>query len=168
MRECRICRVEKPILAFPEANRRVCRVCRNTARKTAYRAARGGVKRSRWDARLSPEEVRTRNLASQRRSKLRLKYGLTVEEYDAMFIGQDGKCAICGIAGALSVDHCHKKGTVRKLLCNSCNVGIGHFRDNPELLRKAAAYLEFAGNSIVPQLAAQVLAALRESLTERP
>lgn len=50
-------------------------------------------------------------------------------------------CEICGVAGRLHVDHCHDKMLVRGIVCHSCNVGLGHFRDNPELLKKAAKYL---------------------------
>lgn len=169
MRQCRTCGVDKPISGFPEPNRRECRVCRNASRKGAYRAARGGIKRSRWDTiRLTPDEAKARNLASQRRSKLRLKYGLTLEQYEAMEQAQGGRCAICGDVTTLSIDHCHKSGQVRKLLCNGCNMGLGHFRDSPELLRKAAAYLEASGNSIVPQLAAEVLKSLMDVLGIEP
>jgi hypothetical protein len=163
MRRCKTCGEEKLLSAFPEPNRHECRVCRNAKRKAVYRAARGGIRHSRWDAiRLTPEEARARNLASQRRSKLRLKYGMTVEQYAAMDEAQGGKCAICGGDGPLTVDHCHRTTQIRSLLCDAYNKGLGHFRDNPELLRKAAEYLELAGNSIVPQLAAQFLAAVLE------
>ena len=60
---------------------------------------------------------------------------------------QNGRCAICGkhqnkFKKALSVDHCHKKGIIRGLLCNSCNLGLGKFYDNCELLNNAIYYLK--------------------------
>jgi hypothetical protein len=51
------------------------------------------------------------------------------------------QCEICGADGKLFVDHDHKVQFVRGLLCPSCNCGLGHFRDSPELLRKAVKYL---------------------------
>jgi hypothetical protein len=51
------------------------------------------------------------------------------------------ECVICGDTGALVVDHDHKTGVVRGMLCNHCNRGLGHFRDDPELLEFAAQYL---------------------------
>lgn len=64
-----------------------------------------------------------------------------------MKVAQKGCCALCGTDtpggnGDFAVDHDHETGIVRKLLCFNCNIGIGKFRDNPELLRKAAEYLE--------------------------
>ena len=55
-------------------------------------------------------------------------------------------CELCGYPSvdgkALHLDHCHATGVFRGWLCTNCNRGLGHFRDNPELLRKAASYLE--------------------------
>jgi hypothetical protein len=82
-----------------------------------------------------------------RDSKLREKYDLEPEEFDAMLTGQRGGCAICGATeaggrGAFHVDHDHATGKVRGLLCHHCNVGIGSLRDSPETMRAAAAYVE--------------------------
>jgi len=51
------------------------------------------------------------------------------------------ECVICGAAETLVVDHDHVTGKVRGMLCNHCNRGLGHFRDNPTLLEFAAQYL---------------------------
>lgn len=72
-------------------------------------------------------------------------YGLSPEEYQAMFEAQFGLCAICGDApqdGKFHVDHCHSSNVVRSLLCSRCNLMIGMAKDNSQLLRKAAKYLD--------------------------
>jgi hypothetical protein len=77
------------------------------------------------------------------------KRGLTEDEYNRLFEQQGGVCAICGHTGTgkhgyLCVDHDHKTGKVRGLLCNSCNMGLGHFGDNASILKKMIDYLAFA------------------------
>lgn len=75
-------------------------------------------------------------------------YGLTPERYAAMLAEQGKRCAICGTAepggrsGRWHVDHCHESNLVRGLLCSGCNIGLGHFKDDPERLRAAITYLE--------------------------
>lgn len=66
-------------------------------------------------------------------------HGLTWEQADEF--KQNASCAICGNTENLHVDHCHTFGHVRGVLCRSCNLGIGHFRDKPELLTRASEYL---------------------------
>ena len=74
--------------------------------------------------------------------------GLTPESYLELSAAQEHVCAICGNPYGLEsqkhplyVDHCHETGVVRGLLCSHCNAGLGHFRDNPELLLEAVRYL---------------------------
>lgn len=88
----------------------------------------------------------------QRKYHLQNQYGITEEDYELMLKRQDGKCAICstdtptGKWKRFAVDHCHITGIVRGLLCNECNRGMGLLRDNSELLRKAANYLDERNN----------------------
>lgn len=102
-------------------------------------------------ARAMARESQRRFLASQpekakecrRRNQFRRKYGLTVAEWEAMALLQGGKCSLCNeTPEKLHVDHCHRSGKVRSLLCRLCNVALGHLKENPELFRKAAEYLE--------------------------
>lgn len=79
-------------------------------------------------------------------------YGITDADLTKKKAEQGNKCFLCGSEGfligknnhseKLVVDHCHETGRVRKLLCQNCNRGLGLFQDNPELLRKAADYVE--------------------------
>ncbi|WP_347239676.1 endonuclease VII domain-containing protein [Streptomyces sp. L2] len=80
------------------------------------------------------------------------KYDLTPVELDALIAAQRGICCICLTAPAVHVDHCHKTGRVRGVLCFNCNSAIGKLRDDPDAVRRAAAYLE--GNSWKPILVA--------------
>lgn len=78
---------------------------------------------------------------------LRTQYGMTLVEYHERLAEQGGRCAICrtdnpGRGGRFVVDHCHAGGAVRGLLCNGCNVGLGHFRDDPTSLAVAIEYLK--------------------------
>jgi len=85
-----------------------------------------------------------------RRRDYRKRYGIGVEEYEELFIKQDGKCAICGkpesrtVKGKvtrLAVEHDHETGKVRGLACHACNRMLGFSGDCPERLEAGAAYL---------------------------
>ena len=73
------------------------------------------------------------------------KFNLSHEEWLEMWEYQEEKCAICGIVfptpSDACVDHDHKTGEIRGLLCRKCNRGIGHFNDDIELVTKAMKYL---------------------------
>lgn len=113
------------------------------AAEAAYRASpEGRAKRRASQAarRLTPE-----GRAKQRADNLKYEYGITVEQRDAMYAGQEGRCALCLKPAAskdLVVDHNHNTGRVRGLLHHACNAGLGFFRDCPERLLLAALYLE--------------------------
>ena len=100
-----------------------------------------------------PEKVRKtqrqwciNNPIKVRKHQLKIKYGITLEDFITLLIEQDGRCAICksrdrGPEISWAVDHDHKTGKVRGLLCSGCNHGVGNFKDNPDLLIAAANYL---------------------------
>jgi hypothetical protein len=92
-------------------------------------------------------KLRSSQPARSRRYQLKTKYGITEAEFDALLAEQGGGCAICGTTTPrgrgqrFHVDHCHETGKVRGILCSECNTGLGKFRDDPDLLRRALAYL---------------------------
>lgn len=77
-------------------------------------------------------------------TEFREKYGIGLHQYQTLLEEQRGVCYLCGGIDFrnLAVDHCHNTGKVRRLLCSNCNTGLGKFKDNPDLLRKAAEYVE--------------------------
>ncbi|MGW0222267.1 endonuclease VII domain-containing protein [Streptomyces tendae] len=77
-----------------------------------------------------------------REGHLKRHYGLTEAERDQLIAGQGGVCCICLAAPAAHVDHCHETGRVRGVLCFSCNAALGQFKDRPDAIRRAAAYVE--------------------------
>lgn len=77
--------------------------------------------------------------------RLKERYNLTKDEFNEMLDAQNGICLICPNPASV-VDHDHKTNKVRGLLCSKCNLGIGYFQDNPELLVKAAEYLKEVEN----------------------
>ena len=91
---------------------------------------------------------RGRDKDAKRDARLRSDFGISAEEYDAILARQRGGCAICGDTTGdgngrrLHVDHCHASGVVRGLLCAACNFGLGKFKDDPRLLRRAAQYVD--------------------------
>ena len=87
-------------------------------------------------------------ISRKRFARLILKlYGITIEQYDQMFLEQHGQCGLCQrrqeeFRRRFGVDHDHTTGQVRRLLCAACNTALGGFQDDPELMRKGADYVE--------------------------
>lgn len=101
------------------------------------------------------QKIRTRNQKKSYENSLRRRYGITLDHYLTMLDEQLGLCKICkcdltalgtrldGVSYIRAhVDHCHKTGVVRGLLCTECNVGLGKFGDDTALLKAAIMYLE--------------------------
>mgnify|MGYP000857438858 FL=1 len=93
-----------------------------------------------------PERMRDISRRSERKRKLRESYGLTLEEYNTILDAQNNLCAICKQINTSSrdwhVDHCHKTGKVRGILCSHCNLMLGHATDNVLTLHSAINYLK--------------------------
>ena len=93
-------------------------------------------------------EWRARNLEKHqkqaRRRHLAKAYGLTIEALAEMMARQDGHCAVCGVQllERYAIDHDHKTGKVRGLLCSKCNSALGMADDSPDRLRALIVYLE--------------------------
>lgn len=135
MRTCRKCGVEKDLSEFPVRSdtgkhRSECRDCRTKDNLNRYH---------------TKESTKEAHARAALKHSLK-KYGLTVEQYNEMQEKQSGRCAICNQPEEqdrrLAVDHCHATGKVRALLCQSCNTGLGLFRDSEALLMAAANYLQ--------------------------
>lgn len=113
-----------------------CRAC-ETARKRKWRT--DNLERQR-----QYDRERAKNHARSRRSAhLKRAYGISVEVQEEMFDQQEGACAVCREDLEVPcVDHCHRTGEIRGLLCDRCNRALGVVDDNVALLARLIAYLE--------------------------
>jgi galactose-1-phosphate uridylyltransferase len=140
MRICSKCRQEKPLSEFYKNKKEhgghsyLCKLCE--------RAYRQNYKRKNWKQISISNGIRN----------MMKNYGMTPQDYEAMFSQQKGLCAICynpetakdrqGNIRPLSIDHNHITKKVRSLLCHRCNVAIGLFKEDIKLLEKAISYLK--------------------------
>lgn len=139
MKRCPKCGADKPLSDYS-----IYKTGRRAGRPHSHCRACNSAESLQWH-RNNPERAKQRAARSNRLRALRQRE-LTEAEYNAMFAEQNGVCAICSQPSdiALSIDHDHATGKVRGLLCKACNVGPGSFRDVPERLEQAAAYLRRA------------------------
>ena len=159
MKTCKKCKVEKPKSEFHPFKKGGemlyprCIVCTRAEHREWYRKTRATrIAKSReahlkraaveGDYRKPYRDSRKHILRAQHLAKT---YGISVERYDEMFKSQNGGCAICSgqnLDGKrLYVDHNHTTGAVRGLLCGKCNNAIGLFKESPDILTAAWAYL---------------------------
>ena len=133
MKVCYVCKVEKPLESFHKNKAKAhgvadeCKQCRKEKKLKE----------------LEQDYLGTR--LKERAKNLKRMFSMTIEEYEEKATRQNNGCAICGqtckSGKRLAVDHDHKTGKIRDLLCGNCNGGLGKFQDNPELLIKASEYL---------------------------
>lgn len=134
------------------------------AKDAWYEKNKGNIKRSPAGVVGSEGYKKYRASEKYRRSNmnshLKRKYGITFEDYEAMYEKQKGCCSICGGTTPnrnwkirktqymkLFVDHDHKTGKVRGLLCNTCNVGIAALKESVDILQSAIRYLSMESST---------------------
>ena len=134
MKPCDTCNEVKPLTEFhknPTGKDGHFRYCKPCHRKKA----------NQW-IKDNPEQ--TKNTILLR------KYGITAQIFDKMLEDQCGRCAICGThfesSKATHIDHCHITGKVRSILCNHCNLVLGHAKESVQILENAVQYLKHNSN----------------------
>jgi hypothetical protein len=86
---------------------------------------------------------KTKNKEYMKNYHLIKNYNITLDDYNKLFLKQEGKCKICHQSfESLIVDHNHKTNKVRGLLCDNCNCGIGFLKENTDILLEAIEYLK--------------------------
>lgn len=148
MKICSICKVEKPIEEFRFDLRNGKRLreycCKDCSRANHRKYAQGYRKRH--------PEVKLKSVKARRAFILRTVYGINENDYERMFEIQRGRCKVChstsrsryGKVERLHIDHDHKTGKVRGLLCHMCNGALGLLRDDATILKRIIQYLEIA------------------------
>lgn len=148
-RACSICKEIKPGSAFA-----ACRT--RPAGRSECRACRAAITHARY------EEGKKTQVDRARWAGVKWRYGITKDDWLAMFDAQGGCCRICGRTltvytggrqdkSKTVTDHCHETGTVRGILCGNCNLGIGYLH-TPELLTSALTYLTASPRSFPDKL----------------
>lgn len=142
---CNLCKKDKPLDLFSKTKQLKsgykghCKDCHNLINKKYYDVSSNSKKQIEW-AKNNPESRKK----TYRKHTIKKKYGLSWEEYEDLLKKFNNKCGICGGTDQkeLSIDHDHKTGLVRGLLCNNCNNGLGRFKDSIILLSMAINYLQ--------------------------
>jgi ribosomal protein S20 len=162
MKTCTKCKKELPLDYFaPRDNgRRLCSWCRNCSKeykKNYWASIKDEMKeyKKKWyqeNQERCKEQCRERYQNADKKhhahvvwkNKLKRDFGINEETYFIMLEQQNNVCKICQKSDKrrLCVDHCHKTGRIRGLLCQRCNKCIGQFEDDPELLTRAIEYLK--------------------------
>jgi hypothetical protein len=126
---CYVCKETKLVSEFYRSNtryfQRECKKC-NRDRKYAWHHTESGKR-------------------SSANTKLKRRFGVTIEEYEKLLESVGGKCEICGAINSdnghrLGIDHDHETGKIRGILCKACNVGIARLQDDPYIMQKAIEY----------------------------
>jgi hypothetical protein len=164
--QCKKC-VSKANLARQRLRRqKTCKKCGNTKNASEFSNSKNifvwckkccAESAAKWRAG-NPEKAKQNDSSPKKKKRqkeygrvyrLFRKYGVTMEDYSALFEKQGGACAICrnpptalnSVSGVLNVDHDHRTGQVRGLLCRNCNTALEGFKDEVKLIDAARDYL---------------------------
>ena len=129
-----------------------CKNCNNILRKAYFKAYRktpeaktkhNKRQREYYYRKKNKEEIKEKEVTTWKEISLLQKYDMTLDHWNMLYKRQKGRCAICKAIPerGLCVDHNHKTGHNRGLLCHNCNAGIGFLQDSPKILKSALAYL---------------------------
>lgn len=153
---CNKCSTKKDISEFgidnheKDGHRYQCKECLN-ARARKYASRNKDIIRARNKVRSESRKAYYQSPAgieSSRRSHLKRKYNITLEEYNSLSEKQNHVCGICNETesnsriSVLCVDHDHSTGKIRGLLCSNCNRSLGLLKDDTEIINNAIKYLK--------------------------
>lgn len=154
MKTCTKCGLPKEGTEFRKW-RTVCRDCVTTKRRKEYHENPEPAREANRKRRLAnPEATRGANLKADKKRRLanpeyhrethlKLAYGISLIEWDEMMLNQGGRCAVCDTETKLCVDHDHKTGKVRGLLCNKCNTALGLLKESKQTITALLNYLTY-------------------------
>jgi hypothetical protein len=178
VKRCTKCHESKPLSDFYEmvgmrdGHRNECKACNLADKARRYRAnpEKDKERVRRWQQ-ANPEKYAEqrrraresgRKAATDRRSHLKRKYGITPEDYDRMLEAQGGVCGICERLPrediSFHVDHDHETGEIRGLLCFRCNNALGDFEDDIDRMRKALRYVDRPDAEVVHRARQRIVA----------
>ena len=162
MKTCSKCKIDKNETEFrkhplaKDGLHTICRSCAAAHRRKKYQENPEIFKAAttKWIAQNRErhnEYKRNRyrkNPRAHKNAVLKRCYGITLEEKEALMTAQGGQCGVCrrDLTGKICVDHDHKTGKIRGILCSTCNSGLGFFGDSIEIIQKAISYLEQPGD----------------------
>lgn len=144
----KICCNPEHVLYFDEGERS-CKDCGNSFEPLVHRSYLSNYCQ---DCRLVKRKSYYENkkdyyLEQNRKYHLGKKYGINQKDYDNMIIAQNERCSICyKVMENPHIDHCHRTGKIRGLLCFHCNSALGQFEDDIERIERAANYLRESAN----------------------
>lgn len=161
MKQCSICKIIKNNNEFAFQNKKVkkimsaCKECSNKKQREKRKNNLLAIRKRDKEQYQKHKEKRIKAAREYRKkypdrtknTNLKVKYGISIDDYYRMFKDQHGKCAICGIHQdkinkPLCVDHCHNTNKIRGLLCDNCNKFLGFYE---KLHGKCKKYLEVNG-----------------------
>lgn len=142
MKSCANCGIAKPVKDFFKRGAGFYSYCRSCARQKSRDSQRRFAQRHPEKVKATKQKHILRWPYKGLEYRLKRQYNLTLFQFNEMILLQQNQCKICKeFMRPPCVDHCHKTGCVRGLLCDDCNVGLGRFKESVVTLAAAIHYL---------------------------